>query len=602
MGRSSIGKLRSWLDRSGLASCVALVWLCLSLSLGLSGCSSAILKRDVAQVPTLVLSTLSDPKTFNTVLSQEQNDVFGFIQEGLIRENPITGKIEPSLAESWQFSPDKLAITFTLRPNLKWSDGQPLTVDDVVFTYRDIYLNEKIPSDARDVLRIGKDRKLPTVRKLDQQRVEFRIPEPFAPFLRITGIGILPEHVLGESVRKLDKEGNPLFLSTWGVDTPPKQIVQPGPYQIDSYTTGQRVILRRNPYYWEKDAQGNSLPRIDRIALSVVESQDTELLQFRSGSLDVIPRVTSLYFSMLKQEEKQGKFKIYNGGPLPQLLFIAFNQNQASQNGKPLVDPIKSKWFNDLAFRQAIAHGVDRQKMLVNIYQGLGEFQNSMLIKQSPYFLAPEDGLPVYNYDVEKAKQLLLKAGYSYNQDQQLLDAQGHPVEFTLNTNAENKVRATVAAQVKQDLAKLGIKVNLQLLSFNSLVEKLSASLSWEAIILGFGGGLEPNAAANLWTPEGGSHLFNQNPRPGQPPITGRVVADWERKIGDLYIAGAQETDEAKRKQIYAEAQKLGQANAPLIYLINPLSLAAIRDRINGVQYSAIGGAFWNVEQLKLTE
>jgi peptide/nickel transport system substrate-binding protein len=549
-----------------------------------------------------VLSTLSDPKTFNTVLSQEQNDVFGFIEQGLIRQNALTSEIEPALAESWEFSPDKLGITFTLRPNLKWSDGKPLTVDDVVFTYKDIYLNAKIPSDARDVLRIGKEGKLPTIRKVNEQQVEFRIPEPFAPFLRITGIGILPEHILGPTVRTLDKEGNPQFLSTWGVDTPPAEIVQPGPYKIASYRTGQRVILRRNPYYWEKDAQGKPLPYIERIALEVVESQDTELLQFRSGSLDAIPRVTSLYFSMLKQEEERSKFKIYNGGPLPQLLFLSFNQNQGRRNNKPLVDPVKSKWFNSLAFRQAIAQGINRQKMLVNIYQGLGEPQNSMLIKQSPYFLSPQEGLPVYDYNLTKAKQLLLSDGFKYNPDGQLLDAKGNQVEFTLNTNVENKVRAAVAAQIQQDLAQLGIKVNLQLLNFNSLVEKLTAKLEWEVIILGVGGGLEPNASANFWAPEGGSHLFNQNPRPGQPALNGRVVADWERRIGDLYIAGAQETDESKRKLIYAEAQKLGQENLPVIYLINPLALSAVRNRVQGVQYSAIGGAFWNVDELKLSE
>jgi peptide/nickel transport system substrate-binding protein len=571
--------------------------LMLILSLGLSGCN---LVQTQAQPPTLVLSTLSDPKTFNMVLSQEQNDVFGFISEGLITENPLTGKVEPALAESWQISEDKKKITYTLKPDLKWSDGQPLTVDDVIFTYQDIYLNEKIPSDMRDVLRIGKQRQLPSVRKLDDRRIEFQIPEPFAPFLRITGVGILPKHILAKSVRTLDAKGNPEFLSMWGVDSNPRKIVQAGPYKIESYITGQRVILRRNPYFWQKDPQGQQLPHIERIALSIVESQDTELLQFRSGSLDSIPKVTSLYFSMLKQEEERGDFKIYNGGSIPQLLFVGFNQNKGSRKGKPLVDPVKSRWFNSLAFRQAVAYALDRQKMLINIYQGLGDFQNSMLIRQSPYYLSPEEGLPVYNYDLNKAKQILQQAGFKYNQSGQLLDPEGNLVSFTLNTNAENKVRATVAAQVKQDLAKIGIKVDLQLLNFNAVVEKLASSYNWEAIILGFGGGVEPNSAANLWTPEGGSHMFNQTPRPGSPPLTGRVVSDWERRIGDLYIAAAQEVDEAKRKKLYGEAQVLAQENLPLIYLINPFIMSAVRNRVEGVKYNAIGGAFWNIEELTL--
>jgi peptide/nickel transport system substrate-binding protein len=586
---------RRWWQR--VWSGILALSLVFGLILSMSGCSN---NSTLTAVPTLVLSTLADPKTFNPVLSQEQNDVFGFIGQGLISENPVTGKIEPALAESWTFAPDKKGITFTLKPDLRWSDGKPLTVDDVIFTYQDIYLNEKIPSDGRDILRIGKTRQLPSIRKLDDRRIEFRIPEPFAPFLRITGIGILPEHVLGESVRTLDSKGNPKFLGMWGVSTPGAEIVQAGPYKIESYTTSQRVILRRNPYFWKKDAQGQPLPRIERIVLSVVESQDTELLQFRSGSLDVIPKVTSLYFSMLKQEEKKGDFQVLNGGSLPQLLFIGFNQNRGSRNGKPLVDPVKSRWFNSKEFRQAIAHAVDRQKMLINIYQGLGEFQNSMMIKQSPYYISPQEGLPVYNYDLDKAKQLLRQAGFTTNSGGQLLDPDGNPVVFTLNTNAENKVRTAVAAQVRQDLAKIGIKVDLQILSFNAVVEKLSATLNWDAVILGFGGGLEPNSSSNLWMPDGGSHMFNQKPRVGQPPLTGQVVADWERRIGDLYIAGAQELDEGKRKQLYGEAQKIGQEQVPFVYLINPLALAAVRNRVEGMQFNAIGGPFWNIEEQKL--
>jgi ABC-type transport system substrate-binding protein len=94
------------------------------------------------------------PKTFNLPLSQEASNVFGYIYEGLINQNG-NGELEPALAESWEFAPDKKRIIFTLRDGLKWSDGQPLTVDDVVFTYNDIYLNENIPTDIRDILRIG---------------------------------------------------------------------------------------------------------------------------------------------------------------------------------------------------------------------------------------------------------------------------------------------------------------------------------------------------------------------------------------------------------------------------------------------------------------
>ncbi len=146
-------------------------------------------------------------------------------------ENPITGKFEPSLAESWEIFDDNLRFVFTLREGLKWSDGQPLTVDDVVFTFNDIYLNEAIPTDYRDILRIGESRALPKVRKIDERRVEFIAPEPFAPFLGTIGLPILPAHVLEKSIKTKDQDSKPTFLTKWGVDTPLDQIIVNGPYK-----------------------------------------------------------------------------------------------------------------------------------------------------------------------------------------------------------------------------------------------------------------------------------------------------------------------------------------------------------------------------------
>ena len=143
----------------------------------------------------------------------------------MTRQDGTTGEILPALAESWDISGDRTRITFTLRPNLKWSDGHPLTADDVVFTYKQIIFNPEVPTDASDSLRIGTERKFPTIKKLDDRRVEFQTPEPFAPFLRTTvgppdGVAILPKHRLAASLKQTGSNGNLQFISTWGTDTP----------------------------------------------------------------------------------------------------------------------------------------------------------------------------------------------------------------------------------------------------------------------------------------------------------------------------------------------------------------------------------------------
>lgn len=571
------------------------------LAIALSGCNGTLLKTDAARVSQLVARVSQEPKTFNFPLSQESPNVFNFLYEGMTTENGETGQLEPALAESWEISEDKKQIVFTLREGLKWSDGEPMTADDVVFTFNDIYFNERIPTDARDGLRIGESRALPKVRKLDDRRVEFTVPEPFAPFLRTAGgYPILPEHALRESVFTNNRDGKPRFLSTWGTDTDPKKIVGNGPYKLESYMATQRVTFRRNPYYWRKDAQGNSQPYIERLIWQIVESGDTALMQFRSGGLDII-EIGPTSFQLLKREEKRGNFTIQNAGPDSGTIFISFNLNKGSRNGKPLVDPIKSRWFNTVAFRQAVAYAIDRQTMINNIYRGLGTPQNSPISVQSPYYLSPKEGLKAYDYNPEKAKELLLGAGFKYNNKGQLLDEAGNRVRFSLLSPATGG-RDSVGSQIKRDIEKIGIQVDLTPLDFNVLVDKLSNTLDWECHLMGFTGGVEPNNGANIWSPDGGLHSFNQKPLPGQPPIQGREVADWEEKIGQLYIQGARELDEQKRKAIYAEVQRLAQEYVPFIHLINPLALAAVRNDIQGVKYSALADYRWNVYEFKQVE
>lgn len=580
------------------------VMLAFTTAIALNGCNPTTnesLKSEAAQVPQVVQSVLSDPKTFNPALSQESPNIFGLTLEGLVTENGLTGEIEPALAKSWEISPDKQRIVFNLREGLKWSDGAPLTADDVVFTYNDIYMNEAIPTDARDVLRIGESRALPKVRKLDDLRIEFTTPEPFAPFLRTTGLSILPAHALQESVKAKDQNGKPQFLNIWGIDTPADKIIVNGPYKLENYATSERIIFRRNPNYWRKDAQGNPQPYIERVIWQIVENTDTSLLQFRSGGLDSVG-VSPDYFSLLKQEEKRSKFNIYNGGPASGTIFISFNLNKGSRKGSPLVDPIKSRWFNNVKFRQAVAYAIDRQRMINNIFRGLGDLQNSPLSVQSPYYLSPKEGLKVYDFNLEKAKNLLREAGFKYNSQGQLFDAEGNRVRFTLITNAGNKIREAMGSQVKQDLAEIGIQVDFNPIAFSLLVDKLSTTYEWECYLLGLTGGVEPNDGANVVSPEGQLHSFNQKPPQGQPPIQGREVYDWEQKIGDLYIQAARELDEAKRKAIYAETQQIAQEYLPCIYLVNSLAMTAVRDRVSGVKYSALGGAFWNIHELKVTD
>lgn len=487
-----------------------------------------------------------------------------------------------------------MEIVFTLRKNLKWSDGEPLTADDVIFSFNQLYLNEAIPYNGRATLKIGESQAYPQITKLNNLQVKFTLPEPFAPFFSTIGSSILPKHILQDAVTKKDAEGNPLFLTTWGTDTPPSKFVANSAYRLKDYVNAQRLIFEANPYYWKRGASGEQLPKIQRVVWEIVESTDTSFFQFRSGGLDTLS-VSPEFFSLLKKEEKRGNFTIYNGGPAYGNIYITFNQNQAKRNGKPLVNPDKSRWFNDVRFRQAIAYSINRQSLIDNVYRGLGAPQNSPISVQAPFY---DDSLPGYSYEPERAKALLKEAGFKYNSRGQLLDQKGKRVVFTLNTNAGNKIREAMGSQIKQDLSKVGIQVNFKPLAFNLLLDRLDGSLEWDCILLGLTGGNEPNNGANVWYPDGDLHMFNQQ----KPGLEGRQVADWEQQIGDLFIEAARELDLTKRKEIYKEVQAIVSEQVPFIYLVNPLSLGALRNDIQTIEYSALGGGLWNLEELEVTE
>ena len=159
-----------------------------------------------------------------------------------------------------------------------------------------------------------------------------------------------------------------------------------------------------------------------------------------------------------------------------------------------------------------------------------------------------------------------------------------------------------MATQISQDLAAIGIKINLQFLSFNTKLKRLNLSRNWEAYLGGFvGGGVEPHVDYTIWSVNGRLHTFNQGSQPGEKAIEGRKVAEWEKEIDDLYVRASQVLDEKKRKQIYTKAEQIVTEQLPFIYMVIPLEFEAIRNRVKGIKYGQLGGGFWNLYELQIS-
>lgn len=540
----------------------------------------------------------SDPKTFNPMLAQETSSStpMSLVWDGLTTTNGETGEPEGALAYQWQVSPDGLTYTFDLRKNLKWSDGQPLTADDVVFTFNDLVANPKIPADWGDVIKV--DGKLPTVKKVDEDTVSITTAKVHAPFLRVIGaISILPKHKLEKTLTETDKAGMPKFNQTWGLDTKDLSvIVGTGPFMYATYQPAQRLVMKRNPYHWRINEQGERLPYLDEVIFQATKDQDSALLKFQGGETDFHMADASLRgkdYALMKPQEQKGNFTIHKAGTDFSVNFVTFNQNRdKNPKGKFNVDPVKQAWFNDVTFRRAVAHAVDKDSIIKNVYQSIAGALDSALSPASPYFSAD---VPKYPYDLAKAQQILESGGYKKGPDGQLRDPKGHPVEFTLLTNVENRERLSVADTLKTDLGKLGIKVKVQPMQFNTLIEKTDSSLDWEAIVMGFTGSLDPALGSNIWKSDGRLHMFNMNQKKPATP--------WEAEIDRIFDEAATTLDEGKRKQLYADFQRIVAENLPYIYTTNRIALYPIRNTLGNVKitkYTPMSGMnpIWNLYEV----
>jgi len=536
----------------------------------------------------LVLSTTSDPRSFNDILAKETSTtlVTSHIFEGLTTTNAFTTKVEPHLAERWEVSEDGLHWTFYLRRDVLWNDGHPFTADDVVFTFNDLIYNVDIPSSSRDIFTIeGKTFK---VEKVDDYTVKFILPVKFAPFTRGMGTSILPKHKL----KKIVDNGE--FNFTWGIDTPPIEIVGTGPYRLIRYDPGQRLVFKRNSHYWKHSDEGDRLPYISKIIYLIVQNQDVSLLKFVEGATDSYS-FRGMDYPLLKPLEEERNFTVYDLGPDTGSNFIVFNQNTShnAETNKPYVEPFKQLWFTNTEFRRAVAHAVDKEKLIEIVSNKLGYPQHSPIGPGGGFF--HNSNVIKYEYDLDKAKEILNKAGFKDRDgDGYIEDSTGQTVEFNIYTNSGNTERIDIAGIIRYDLEKLGMKVNFLALEFNTLVSKLNATFEWDAIILGLTGGIEPHFGQNVWNSKGGLHLWY--PQQASP------ATEWEKRIDEIFVQGVQELNEDKRRIFYDEFQLIVSQKLPVIYTVLGARISAVRNKFENLKPTNYGGVFHNLEELYFKE
>jgi peptide/nickel transport system substrate-binding protein len=534
----------------------------------------------------LVVSLRSEPKTLNPLTSVDisSREVIAQMTGDLIHINRLTQNTEPALAKEWKVSPDGLHYILKLRHGLHFSDGSPLTADDVLFSFS-VYLDENVHSPQRDALIING--KPIVVRQINADTLAFELVRPYAAAERLfDSLAILPKHLLEEPY----KAGK--LSQAWTLAASPQQIAGLGPFRLKEYVAGQHLTLERNPYYWKEDREKRRLPYLNEITFLFVPSADAEVIRFEAGDTDIINRVSAEDYSVLQRDQTAHSFQAYNVGPSLEYNFFFFNLNTVLPAQSDIAG--KQKWFREVKFRQAISLIIDREAITRLVYRGLATPLWTPVTPASSFWV--DTAIPHPARSIEQARVLLRSAGFSWSRDGDLVDSAGASVKFSILTSASNSQRVQMATIIQQDLKELGITAQVAPLDFHSVLDRIFQTHDYEAAVLALGAGdVDPSSQMNVWLSSGNDHVWDLGET---HPATG-----WEGEIDQLMEKQLSTLKPDLRKSLYDRVQEIVATNLPVISLVSPNTLVGAKNRLSNFKPAVLDPhTLWNSEELFLSD
>ena len=485
----------------------------------------------------------------NPILSTDSpsSSVEGLIFSGLFRINSDL-ELEPDLLDTYTTNDDGTVYTFRLKKDIKWHDGHPFTAHDVKFTF-DTILDKRTNTVRRSNFVI--DGTAIQFNVLDDHAIQARLPKPFAPFLNRMAMGILPKHLLQDA----DINKTPFNRSPIGT----------GPYKFRSWQAAQYVQLERyNDHHL-------GAPKIKSIIMKIIPDNNTALLAFEKGEVDE----SGIPAKDFQRYTTKSFLDIYRFYDLV-YTYLGFN--------------LKHPFFSDPNVRRAIAHAVDKSALVTGVLKGFGTKAD---IPSSPVLWSypPNHQIPIFNYDPEKARQLLALSGFTMNPSTQVLEKNGTPFSFKIITNKGNKDREKVAQIIQRMLKDIGIEVSIQLLEWSSFIKIVNANESpkaYDAVILGWSLGLDPDGYS-IWHssqyPQGFNFIGYNNPT-----------------VDALLEDGRTTIDQSQRKKIYEQIYTTIANDVPYLFLYFPETLQGINKRVKGLSKAGPAGLMNPIESIYLVE
>ena len=541
-----------------------------------------------AAIPTrggaVVASTRSEPRSFNRLVQPEiATELFSMLTLGrLVRINRASQEVEPWLAERWDTSEDHRTFTLTLRQGVVWSDGTPFTAGDVLFSFEAAY-DKAGNSPVGTALTVNGQHL--QVSAPDPRTVVVTYPAVFGPGVRLLdNLPILPKHKLEEALRA------GTFADAWAASTPPAELVAIGPFRLAEYQPAQRLVYERNPHFWRKDAQGVQLPYLDRLTIELVPDQDGEIVRLQSGQVDFLQdSVRPSDLETLRPMELQGKLQIQELGVTPSADAFLFNLRPAQWSKDP-----RGAWLARKEFRQALSHAVDREAFANTVFLGAAVPIHGPITPGNTRWFWPS--IPRYEFSREKARALLEGLGLSNrDEDEWLEDAQGNEVRFSVLVFRGNAILERSVAVLREDFQRVGVAMDIVALETGTVRARVVGGEFEAAMVQFTATDFDPAMSKDFWMSAGGAHFWN----PGQKtPAT-----DWERQIDDLMTQQTATADEAERKRLFNEVQRIFAENLPALYFAAPRVYVASSARLINLQSALIRPQIaWSADTLAVRD
>ncbi len=539
-----------------------------------------------------VIGQTSSPKTFNAIMANETSstDVTQMLFCTLWDYDNGTQHEVPFLAKSYDVAPDGLTYTWHLRHGAAFSDGHSITSDDVLFSFAVAYDSTLHPS-IQDLLLI--DGKPMQVSAPDSYTVVTKIPMGYAMLTSAIGsLRIMPKHVLQSAFEKGQ------FAAAYNSSIAPDSLVTSGPWRLMQFVPGEKTVLTRNPYWFGVDAKGHRLPYLDQVVFLITPDQNTAALKFKSGELDGLDNVRPEDYQGYVDRQKAENFTLYDLGPSLNTNFFWFNLNRVRKAipgkkvGEPYVAADKYAWFSNPTFRRAVSMAIDRDAIIKSVLFGDAVKNWSISTPGNKGWYWPE--LPHDDYNPAEAKKLLASLDWKDKDgDGFLEDTHGKTVSFTMKTNGDNQLRMQMCNFIKDDLAKVGIKVIPTGVDFNTLITNLREDFQYESMLLGLQSAVppDPGMGQNVWRSSGLTHYWNvKQPKP-------ETAA--EAKIDQLMTANVSTSDSAERHRTWNELQQTVNEQEFVVWLPTLVTKLPVRNKFGNLQPSIIPHRLlWNIDRV----